>query len=160
MKLFRKESSTTKDALTAEWFSKSIKELRSELAELQEVTSNTSRNMQQRNLVQEDVAELKNEFTKMKLELEALRMRQETTERIVKDLRSDALQAGDVYRKYSNENKVSGQNKNTTKKKQHNFLFDKIFIWAKDKRHLGEDQGKQKKTFVHIYTFRLKQTSS
>ena len=40
----------------------------------------------------EDVSELKSDFNKIKLELEALRLRQETTERVVKELRSDAIQ--------------------------------------------------------------------
>lgn len=51
--------------------------------------------------------ELKNEFTKVKLEIEALRLRQESTERLVKELQSEAVQRDEDLRK-SSKSKVSG----------------------------------------------------
>lgn len=69
------------------------------MAELQEASSNTSRYLQQRNIVFEEVSELKSEFHRLHLELDALKMRQETTERIVKELRSEAVQSSEDFRK-------------------------------------------------------------
>lgn len=79
--------------------SQSITELRNELAELQEATSNTSRMLHQRNQYTEDIIELKEDFSKFKLELGALKMRQENTERIVKELRAEAIQTADDFRR-------------------------------------------------------------
>lgn len=92
MKLLHKEAaSSSKERLTIDWFSQTVTELRSELAELQQASSNASRSMQQHNsIVREEVAEIKNEFRRVNLELSALKVRQETTERIVKDLRAEA----------------------------------------------------------------------
>lgn len=96
MKLLHKEAaSSSKERLTIDWFSQTVTELRSELAELQQASSNASRSMQQHNsVVREEVAEMKNEFRRVNLELSALKVRQETTERIVKDLRADAIEYG------------------------------------------------------------------
>lgn len=100
MKKLRKESvSSSKERLTIEWFSQTVSELRAELAELQEASSNASRNMQQRSIVLEEVSELKGEFHRHNLELKALKLRQETTERIVKELRSEAVQSSDDFRR-------------------------------------------------------------
>lgn len=79
--------------------SESITELRSELSELQEASSNASRNINRPSVVQEDVVELRNDFTKLKLEIEALKLRQESTERIVNELQSEAVQRGEDLRK-------------------------------------------------------------
>lgn len=100
MKKLRKESvSSSKERLTIEWFSQTVSELRAELAELQEASSNASRNMQQRSIVLEEVSELKGEFHRQNLELKALKLRQETTERIVKELRSEAVQSSEDFRR-------------------------------------------------------------
>lgn len=100
MKKLRKESvSSSKERLTVEWFSQTVSELRAELAELQEASSNASRNMQQRTIVLEEVSELKSEFHRHNLELKALKLRQETTERIVKELRSEAVQSSEDFRR-------------------------------------------------------------
>lgn len=59
--------------------------------------------------MQEDVVELKNEFTKLKLEIEALKLRQESTERLVKELQSEAVQRDEDLRKSTKlTSKVSG----------------------------------------------------
>lgn len=100
VKLLRKDTvSSSKDRLTVEWFSQTVSELRSELAEVQEATSNTSRILQQRTIVQEQIGELQDDFHKMRLSLEALKMRQENTERIVKELRAEAMQSVEDLRR-------------------------------------------------------------
>lgn len=85
--------------MTIDWLSQSITELRTELAELQEATSNTSRVLQQRNQYSEDITELKEEFTRFRLELNALKMRQENTEKISKELRAEAIQTAEDFRR-------------------------------------------------------------
>lgn len=98
--MLRKENvASSKDRLTVEWFSQTVSELRSELAEVQEATSNTSRILQQRTIVQEQIGELQDDFHKMRLSLEALKMRQENTERIVKELRAEAMQSDEELRR-------------------------------------------------------------
>lgn len=49
--------------------------------------------------MQEDVFELRNDFSKLKLEIEALKLRQESTERLVKELQSEAVQRDEDLRK-------------------------------------------------------------
>lgn len=97
--LTRATKPTTKEHLTVDWLSQSIAELRTELSELQEASSNTSRHLQQRNIVLEDIAELRSDYAKMKLELIALRERQDDTDKIVHQLRNEAIQSADDLRK-------------------------------------------------------------
>lgn len=100
MKLLRKEHvASNKDRLTVEWFSQTVAELRAELAEVQEASSNTSRILQQRTVVQEQIGELQDDFHNLRLSLEALKMRQENTERVVKELRAEATQSGEELRR-------------------------------------------------------------
>lgn len=49
--------------------------------------------------MQENLIELRNDFTKMKLEIEALKLRQESTERLVQELQSEAVQRDEDLRK-------------------------------------------------------------
>lgn len=95
----RATKSATKERLTIEWLSQSIAELRSELSELQEASSNTSRSLQQRNTVLEDITELRTEFDKLKLDLTAMKQRQEETNKIIRELRNEAIQSADDIRK-------------------------------------------------------------
>lgn len=99
IKSIRKSSSSNKERLTVEWLSESITELRTELSELQEASSNASRNSNRPSIFQEDLIELRNDFGKLKLEIEAIKLRQETTEQLVKELRSEAVQRDEDLRK-------------------------------------------------------------
>lgn len=45
------------------------------------------------------MVELRNDFTKLKLEIEAIKLRQESTERLVKELQSEAVQRDEDLRK-------------------------------------------------------------
>lgn len=92
-------TSSHNERLTIDWLSQSITELRTELVELQEATSNTSRILQQRNQYSEEIIELKEELTKFRLELNALKMRQENTEKIAKELRAEAIQTAEDFRR-------------------------------------------------------------
>lgn len=95
----RASKTASKERLTIEWLSQSIAELRAELSELQEASSNTSRSLQQRNTVLEDITELRTEFEKLKLDLTAMKQRQEETNKIVRELRNEAIQSADDVRK-------------------------------------------------------------
>ncbi len=109
IKSMRKASTSNKERLTVEWLSESITELRTELSELQEASSNASRNINRPSAIQEDVVELRNDFTKLKLEIDALKLRQENTERLVNELQSEAVQRDEDLRKSTKFNsKVSG----------------------------------------------------
>lgn len=90
---------SSKERLTIDWFTQSIAEIRGELAELQEASSNTSRHLQQRNQCAEDIAELRDDFAVLKLEFGAMRMRQETIDQAIKDLQAETIQRDEDFRR-------------------------------------------------------------
>lgn len=89
---------TTKERLTVEWFTRTVGELRAEIAEMQLATRNTTRAVHQHNQVHEEVGELQYNQRQMRLSGDALRSRLETVERAVKELRAEALQSGEDLR--------------------------------------------------------------
>lgn len=91
-------SSNSKERLTIDWFTQAIAEIRGELAELQEASSNTSRHLQQRNQCAEDIVELRDDFTKLKLEFGAMRMRQETIDQAINELQAETIQRDEDFR--------------------------------------------------------------
>lgn len=68
-------TTSNKERLTVDWFSKVITEFRAELSDLQEAQNNTTRRMQQRSNCAEDLMELRDDFDKLKLEWSAMRLR-------------------------------------------------------------------------------------
>lgn len=109
--------SNNKERLTIDWISQAITEIRGELAELQEASSNTSRHLQQRNQYIENIAELREDFDKLKLELGALHMRQETIDYAVKELQSEAIQRDEDYRHSQLQVRLYKYNRKKIKKK-------------------------------------------
>lgn len=101
---------SNKDRLTVDWFSKVIAEFRAELTELQDAQNNTTRRLQQRNCA-EELVELRDDFDNLKLEWNALRLRQENLEQSVKELQAEAIQRDDDFRRsqiqVSTFNKIS-----------------------------------------------------
>lgn len=91
-------SSSSKERLTIDWFTQAIAEIRGELAELQEASSNTSRHLQARNQCAENIAELRDDFAKLKLEFGAMRMRQDTIDQAIKDLQAETIQRDEDFR--------------------------------------------------------------
>lgn len=89
---------SNKDRLTVDWFSKVIAEFRAELTELQDAQNNTTRRLQQRNCA-EELVELRDDFDKLKLEWNALRLRQENLEQSVNELQAEAIQRDDDFRR-------------------------------------------------------------
>ncbi|XP_052873660.1 protein scabrous-like [Anopheles cruzii] len=100
--LLREHSSPSKERLTVQWLSQSIAEIRTELAELQATFGGGSKDAQFRNQLLEDLSSLRTEFGTAKLELEALRSRQEKTEVLVRELQEEAVQSADDIRRSLN----------------------------------------------------------
>ncbi|XP_058456228.1 protein scabrous [Malaya genurostris] len=99
IKALRDSSSPNKERLTVQWLSQSISEIRSELAELQESSSNASKDAQLKNQLMEDINTLRADFATLKLELESLKSRQEKTEVLVNELREEAVQGAEDIRR-------------------------------------------------------------
>lgn len=81
-------SSVNREKLT-EWLSSSIKELRSEVSELQASASNLSRTCHQRNLFADDLQDIRDELKTFKLEINAIKSRQEKSEVLLRELREE-----------------------------------------------------------------------
>lgn len=90
---------SNKERLTVDWFSKVITEFRAELSDLQEAQNNTTRRMQQRSNCAEDLMELRDDFDKLKLEWNAMRLRQDNIEQAIKELQAEAIQRDDDFRR-------------------------------------------------------------
>lgn len=91
-------SVSNKERLTVDWFSKVITEFRAELTELQDAQNNTTRRLQQRNCA-EELVELRDDFDKLKLEWNAIRLRQDDIELAIKELQAEAIQRDDDFRR-------------------------------------------------------------
>lgn len=91
--------SGNKERLTIDWITKVIAEFRSELSELQESQSNITRRFQQRNQCAEELVELRDEFDKLKLEWNAVHLRQDNLEQAIKELQAEAIQRDDDFRR-------------------------------------------------------------
>ncbi|XP_055529961.1 protein scabrous [Wyeomyia smithii] len=102
IKVLRESNSPNKERLTVQWLSQSIAEIRSELAELQESSSNVSKDAQLKNQLMEDINTLRADYSTMRLELESLRSRQEKTEVLVRELREEAVQSAEDIRRSLN----------------------------------------------------------
>lgn len=85
---------SNKERLTVDWFSKE----RAELTELQDAQNTTIGRLQQHNCA-EDLVELRDDFDKLKLEWNAIRLRQENLEQAIKELRAEAIQRDDDFRR-------------------------------------------------------------
>lgn len=81
-------SSVNREKLT-EWLSSSIKELRTEVSELQASASNLSRTCHQRNLFADDLQAIRDELKTFKLEISAVKSRQGKSEVLIRELREE-----------------------------------------------------------------------
>lgn len=80
-----------KEKLT-EWLSASIAELRSEISELQASASNLTKSCHQRNLFTEDIRSIRDEISTFRLEVSALRTRQDKSDTLLHELRDEIFQ--------------------------------------------------------------------
>ncbi|XP_050326763.1 protein scabrous [Bactrocera neohumeralis] len=88
-----------KERLTVEWLQQSIAEIRKQLVELQGLASEASKSISHRTQSYEDMATVRNDFTQLKLEVAALRERQQQSEVFVQELREEALQQEEDYKR-------------------------------------------------------------
>lgn len=88
-----------KERLTVEWLQQSIAEIRKQLVELQGLASEASKSISHRSQGYEDMATVRNDFTQLKLEVAALRERQQQSEVFVQELREEALQQEEDYKR-------------------------------------------------------------
>jgi len=95
IKTLRDGTAFDKEHITTQWITQSIKELRNEMAEVQ----SGSKDAQIRSQIIEDVHMMQAENKKLKLELEALRSRQQKTEVLMRDLRDELMQSSEDMRK-------------------------------------------------------------
>uniref|UniRef100_A0A1B0D5H4 Uncharacterized protein n=1 Tax=Phlebotomus papatasi TaxID=29031 RepID=A0A1B0D5H4_PHLPP len=106
LKILREGSSGSNEHLTAQWLTRTIAELRSELAELQQTSSASSKEFQQRSQMIEDISGLREDVKTLRLEVEALRSRQEKADKLIHELRNEAIQNSQDLRrslKYKNQ---------------------------------------------------------
>lgn len=87
-----------KEKLT-EWLSSSIAELRSEISELQASASNLTKSCHQRNLFTEDLRTIRDEMGTFKLEMSAIKTRQDRSEVLLRELREEIAQIPEDYGK-------------------------------------------------------------
>lgn len=106
-------SSVNREKLT-EWLSSSIKELRTEVSELQASASNLSRTCHQRNLFADDLQNIHDELKTFKLEVKAMKSRQEKSEVLLRELREEITEGAsrDARRRsYGEGNEEENQRK-------------------------------------------------
>lgn len=99
VKILRDGGLANKERLTVQWLTKSITELRNELSELQDSSNKITRDLQQKNQILDDISGLRTDFQNVRLELESLRTRQETSEVLVKELRDELAQNAEDMQK-------------------------------------------------------------
>lgn len=109
VKVLREGASLNKEHLTIQWLSESITELRNEMTELQESTTNVTRvvqfQLQHESPAMEEINELKESMSKMQLQLKAMRTRQDKSDSVLKQLRDEAIQQAADLKKWMQQHK-------------------------------------------------------
>lgn len=98
MKSLRQGVPAKKEKLT-EWLSSSIAELRLEISELQASASNLTKSCHQRNLFVEDMRSIRDEMNTFKLEMSAMKMRQDKSDVLLRELREEITQSTEDFSK-------------------------------------------------------------
>lgn len=120
-------SSVNREKLT-EWLSSSIKELRTEVSELQASASNLSRTCHQRNLFADDLQTVRDELKTFKLEISAVKSRQGKSEVLLRELREEITEnsSRDVIKSFGGAEREQKHNGKVSENYYHNKFFDKI----------------------------------
>lgn len=92
-----------------EWLSSSIAELRTEVSELQATASNLTRSCHQRNLVTEEMRNIHDEIDTFKLELSAIKARQDKSEALLRELRDEMIQGAGESSSAEDNNAVNSK---------------------------------------------------
>ncbi|KAM7343689.1 scabrous [Cochliomyia hominivorax] len=96
---------SSKERLTIEWLQQSIGELRKQLVELQQIASNAMRDVTTRTQSWEDLTTIRSDFQQLKLELAALKERQQQTDVYVQELREESEQQEEEFQHFIMQNK-------------------------------------------------------
>ncbi|XP_046810942.1 protein scabrous [Lucilia cuprina] len=99
------DGSSNKERLTIEWLQQSIGELRKQLVELQQIASNAMRDVTTRTQSWEDLTTIRSDFQQLKLELAALKERQQQTDVYVRELREETEQQEEEFQHFIIQNK-------------------------------------------------------
>lgn len=110
IKTLRQGVSPKKEKLT-EWLSSSIAELRSEISELQASASNLTKSCHQRNLLTEDIRAIRDEMNTFKLEVNAMKTRQDKSDVLLRELREEIVQSAEDFGKSYSKHKTVSDNK-------------------------------------------------
>ncbi|XP_073846390.1 scabrous [Musca autumnalis] len=106
-----------KERLTIEWLQQSIGELRKQLVELQSLASNAMRDVATRTQSWEDLTTIRSDFQQLKLELAALKERQQQTDVYVQELREETQQQEEDYKRLAMHMNKQIQTNNVAKDK-------------------------------------------
>ncbi|XP_070501929.1 protein scabrous isoform X2 [Chironomus tepperi] len=105
IKILRQGVSPNQEKLTT-WLSSSISELRTEIAELQQSASNLSKTCHQRNLFADDLKSIRDEIKTFKLEINAIKSRQERSDVLLRELREEITEnSKDLWKSYEERRK-------------------------------------------------------
>jgi len=94
------------------WLSSSISELRTEISELQQSASNLSRTCHQRNLFADDLKSIRDEIKTFKLDINAIKSRQERSDVLLRELREEITEnSKDLWNSYEERRKKVSNDK-------------------------------------------------
>lgn len=98
-------SNSNKERLTIEWLQQSVGELRKQLVELQQIASNARRDVATRTQSWEDLTTIRSDFQQLKLELAALKERQQQADVYIQELREETQQQEEDYKRLAMHSK-------------------------------------------------------
>ncbi|GAB0100725.1 hypothetical protein DMENIID0001_168100 [Sergentomyia squamirostris] len=154
--ILREGSSGSNEHLTAQWLTRTIAELRSELAELQQTSSASSKDLQQRTQMLEDISGLREDVKMLRLEIEAMRSRQEKSEKLLTELRNEAIQSGeDLRRRLKHKNQQHPKTIDYIEPEADHRMRHRKFI----RQQLHELDVGQKALFRHVSELRNQRMS-
>lgn len=124
-----------------EWLSSSIAELRSEISELQASASNLTKSCHQRNLFTEDIRGIRDEMNSFKLELSAIKTRQDKSDVMLRELREEIAQSSEGLGKLPTKHKtVSIINKLSNRSTCRTYISTELFSNIRHRLDTNENE--------------------
>lgn len=130
--------SNNKERLTIEWLQQSIGELRKQLVELQQIASNAMRDVTTRTQSWEDLATIRSDFQQLKLELAALKERQQQSDVYIQELREESEQQEEEFQHFIIQNKQITTDRKQPQQQRHQ-LQDTINLSGSSSESLDEN---------------------
>lgn len=93
-------SNGNKERVTIQWLQQSVNELRKQLVELQEIASKAMKDVTTRTQSWEDLTTIRSDFQDVKLELAAIKERQQKNDIYMQELREESLQQEEELRHF------------------------------------------------------------